>query len=377
MIAREREDLILDLLGERAVVSIHAIMASCPGVSAVTLRRDLSRLERLGKLSRTRGGAVGLPRSDRTEASPENLPQEFDALILPPVKGQWAHTLRQHVARRRAILIAESAPQVGGIYLGPRNFEGARSLGRFAGKQHPGPRAEILLVALEGLPNTRERVEGFSAGFAEAFAGDLVFRRVDGRGLLKEVIRQTSDAFAAHPGIDVVFGVNDHTILGALDVAERLGRDVAGYSVGGEGGSLFDTLAAGGALRAVLALFPEVVGRVAIDTVCRVLAGDAVGAEVITPSEVVTREACRTTMRRSTSIGGCARRCRSACARSMRMMGRRSPAGRSASCCTIPRTNGTAAWRRRWAGGRPRSGRGSSRATPRTRSRRSCASSSG
>jgi DeoR/GlpR family transcriptional regulator of sugar metabolism len=60
--------------------------------------------------------------------------------------------------------------------------------------------------------------------------------------------------------------------------------------VGGEGGALFDALAAGGALSAVLALFPEVVGRVAIDTVCRVMAGEAVGGAVITPAEVVTAE---------------------------------------------------------------------------------------
>ena len=293
MIAREREEVILNLLGAQGVISMQAIMARCRGISAVTLRRDLSRLERLGKLSRTRGGAVGMavPVAAMPDAAaPGGEPQEFDALILPPVKGQWAHTLRQQVARRRAILIAESAPQVGGIYLGPRNFEGARALGRFAGHEQATLRssAEVLLVALEGLPNTRERVEGFSAGFAETFPGTLVLHRVDGRGLLKEVIRQAGDAFAAHPGIDVVFGVNDHTILGALDVAERAGLAVIGYSVGGEGGSLFDKLAAGGALSAVLALFPEVVGRVAIDTICRVTAGEAVGSEVITPAEVVT-----------------------------------------------------------------------------------------
>jgi len=210
-------------------------MAKCDGVSAVTLRRDLSRLERLGKLSRTRGGAVGA-RLFPAPPGPKGVSQEFDALILPPVKGQWGHTLRQQVARRRAVLIAESAPQVGGIYFGPRNLDGARALGRAAGTEQAAKRAraEVLLVALEGLPNTRERVEGFSAGFTETFPGDIVFHRVDGRGLLREVIRQATDAFAAHPAISVIFGVNDHTILSALDVAERTGLRVDGYSVGGE-----------------------------------------------------------------------------------------------------------------------------------------------
>ncbi len=168
----------------------------------------------------------------------------------------------------------------------------AHSLGRFAGAEQAATaaRAEVLLVALEGLPNTRERVDGFAAGFAETFPGEIVLHRVDGRGLLREVIRQSTDAFAAHPAIDVVFGVNDHTILGALDVAERAGRSVTGYSVGGEGGRLFDALASRGALRAVLALFPEVVGRVAIDTVCHAMGGAVVVTEAITPAEVLTAD---------------------------------------------------------------------------------------
>ena len=109
MIAKEREETILGLLGAQGVVSMQAIMARCRGVSAVTLRRDLSRLERMGKLSRTRGGAVGMAMpvaTARDGVAPNGAPQELDALILPPVKGQWAHTLRQQVAGGRAPRLA-------------------------------------------------------------------------------------------------------------------------------------------------------------------------------------------------------------------------------------------------------------------------------
>ena len=128
-------------------------------------------------------------------------------------------------------------PHVGGIYLGPTNYAAARGLGTRAGKEH-GERsstAELLLVALEALPNTRERVEGFLAGFTETFPGRLVAHRVDGRGVFKEAMRQTMDAFRTRPAVDVVFGVNDHTIFGALEVARKFDAPVAGYSVGGEG----------------------------------------------------------------------------------------------------------------------------------------------
>jgi len=291
MIAGEREAAILELLQERGVISLQTLLERCAGVSAVTIRRDLARLESQGKLQRTHGGAVQVKASPSgvAPAAPDEAQRLFDGLVLPPVSGRWAHTLRQQAMRRGLPFLAESAPQVGGIYLGPTNYEAARGLGRRAGREH-GERsatAELLLVALEALPNTRERVEGFLAGFTETFPGKLIAHRVDGRGIFKEAMRQTMDAFRTRPTIDVVFGVNDHTILGALEVARQIGAPVVGYSVGGEGGALFDELARNDALRATLALFPEVVGRLAVDTICRRFAGEDVGDAVITPSEII------------------------------------------------------------------------------------------
>ena len=103
-----------------------------------------------------------------------------DGLVLPPVGGRWAHTLRQQAVRRGMPFLAESAPQAGGVYLGPANRLESHRLGLHAGAEHGrrAKRAEVLLVTLEALPNARERVEGFMAGFAEAFPGDVVFHRV-------------------------------------------------------------------------------------------------------------------------------------------------------------------------------------------------------
>jgi DeoR/GlpR family transcriptional regulator of sugar metabolism/DNA-binding LacI/PurR family transcriptional regulator len=295
MISEERDFLIISMLDEQGVVSLQALAHACPDVSSVTLRRDLARLERAGRLRRTRGGAIRVePRdaSSTAERTLAALPARPDALILPPLSGSWAQTLRQQAVRSRVPFLAESAPQAGGLYLGPDNWSRSRELGRHGGREVAGvsEAAEILLISLDELTNATDRMNGFLAGFRETFPGQVTAHQVQGRGFLKDVVRQARDAFRTHPGINVVFGVNDHTVLGALEMAERLGRDVLAYSVGGEGDALFDTLASGGPLRATLALFPEVVGRVAIDTVCRCFAGEAIGEAVITPAEVLTPE---------------------------------------------------------------------------------------
>src|SRR6185437_4012260 len=133
MIAEEREAAILALLQERGVVSLQTLVDRCCGVSAVTLRRDLSRLENQGKLQRTRGGAVNVRRPSPIVLPAPNEVPRFDGLVLPPVSGRWAHTLRQQAMRRGVPFLAESAPQVGGVYLGPINHGASRELGMRAG----------------------------------------------------------------------------------------------------------------------------------------------------------------------------------------------------------------------------------------------------
>jgi DeoR/GlpR family transcriptional regulator of sugar metabolism len=293
MIREEREAAIMKVLRDGAA-SMPAFLTQCPGVSAITLRRDLARLESEGKLRRVHGGAVPVDMAPTPSVSVEQV-EAFDALILPPVKGSWGHTLRQQSIRRRRLLIAESAPQVGGVYLGPRNYEESFKLGVFAAEQlnvSGGP-VEMLLIALEGMQNTSERVEGFRAGFEKRFKGALTIHGVNGRGLLKEVIRQVGDAFEAFPRINVMFAVNDHTILAALEVAHKFNVHVSAYSVGGEGGSLYDELAKNGALRAVLALFPEVVGQAAIDRICASFGGERLDQAIVTPATILTPHSLR------------------------------------------------------------------------------------
>src|SRR5690242_7912451 len=58
MIRTEREVAIVRLLERQGVVSVRGLTQRWPAVSAVTLRRDLARLEASGRLRRTRGGAV-------------------------------------------------------------------------------------------------------------------------------------------------------------------------------------------------------------------------------------------------------------------------------------------------------------------------------
>ncbi|HEV7274657.1 MAG TPA: substrate-binding domain-containing protein [Devosiaceae bacterium] len=299
MIKAQREARIVELVEQRGVVSIQELADRLGRVSEVSIRRDVARLAQSGRIQRTRGGAVRAAGHRQVTVEPasqvpeQSIVDSVDALILPPISGAGASMLR-HRARRRGIpFIAESSPQDGGVYLGPNNFAAGYDLGCIAGEQlgETVDTARILLVALDALPNTRLRCDGFLNGFQDRFAGEVIPWRVEGEGAFRTALRTSMDVLSAHPDINVLFGVNDHSILAAIEASDRLQlKDVSAYSVGGEGGALWDMLARHGRFRATAALFPEVVGAKAIDAVAGALSGRPMPGDIPTAHVIITPE---------------------------------------------------------------------------------------
>lgn len=301
MIKERRHKRILSALQRQGVVELAELARLLPEVSRVTLRRDIAELADAGALKRTHGGAV-LPDADLARRTPapatprlvssdgvSSQLEEIDAIILPPIASRGGAALRRQVRRQGIPFLAESAPQTGGTYLGPDNAAAGRELGRLAGGETPGDRATVLMVCHTDLPNTRARADGFEAGFRETFAGDPSFIRVNGQGSFKPSLRVAVDAFQSVDGISVVFGVNDHATLAGLEAAHRTDTPVHAYAMGGENPDFVGRLAEGAELRAVAALFPDVVGARGIDLVARALAGPAVDTAEPTPHAILTK----------------------------------------------------------------------------------------
>ncbi len=298
MIKEQRHARILALLRQQGVVSMEELRRFLPGVAAVTIRRDLVQLDELGALRRRHGGAVlpddALVRAKGALPGAETNPLASDldslnAVILPPISGRGSEVLRREIVRRGIPFIAESASQPGGAYLGPDNFAAGVALGRLAAREVGGGPLSMLVIGVAELPNTRERVAGFETGLAEAGVKPAAVHRVNGQGSYRIGLRVAHDAFAADETINLVFAVNDHAAIAGIEAAERLDRKVAVYSMGGESAAFMARLAGTGPLRAVGALFPEVVGRLGIDMAVLGMLGQSL-VDTITPHAIVTPE---------------------------------------------------------------------------------------
>ncbi|MCC7450245.1 MAG: substrate-binding domain-containing protein [Anaerolineae bacterium] len=296
MILTKREAEIVKLVNKEGAVTVRELAAQL-NVNEVTIRRDLARLTQLKLLQRRHGSAIRADGILGEAGIADPLEAEYldtDALILAPVENQAAHMLRERAIRNHIPLLAESIPLEGAVYLGPKNWEAAYDLGRWMGEylSGRGTTSAFVLDISQPLSNTQMRSEGFAEGLKSVLSANAIrILSVNGQGLYNEAYLVAFNALQVHPDINVIFGINDDSVLAGIQAYLDLDRDaqkLAAVNVGGEGKTLFDMLHAGGPLKACAALFPEYVGQMAIEATVRLWAKEDIGESILTPSTILT-----------------------------------------------------------------------------------------
>ena len=301
MLLEEREHIILSNINSKGTATVRQLAEACD-VTEVTVRRDLKRLEENNLLKRVFGGAVSIERSQITaplfnaqQPGEQSLPNA-DALIITTIDTRDAHTLRERAIRQNIPLIAEGNPQDGAVYLGIDNYATGHRLGKWSGdyfrKHNPGA-AHVLDIGFPSMKTTKQRSRGFLDGLSAALGETTGALSVDGKGWYNSAYHIAHDALRLHPEINLIFGINDDSILAGIQAYHDLGRDpsmLIAVSIGGEGNTIFDALLGGGPLKACMAMFPEVVGHLAIDTIRYLWRNNRRDFKVITPSTLLTED---------------------------------------------------------------------------------------
>jgi DeoR/GlpR family transcriptional regulator of sugar metabolism len=303
MLPAQREAVILNLLHDQRVIAIEEIASRC-SCSAVTARRDLDRLERQGLLRRTHGGAMASARTPAPTSAPTNgglearaaLADRSDALIVTPVDSALIRQTVERARRGQIPVIAESLPYQGATTtIAIDDYRAGLELGRHAGryalKQWRG-QAKVLDVT-HTLTNTELRSRGFCQGLRETSPEAEVVAHIHGHGLRTLAFEAVLAALSVHPDVRIIMGANDDSALGALDACRAAGLNESQLAVfwfGLEGQATRDLLAQGGALKAVVAMFPEAVGRACVDAAVCAHHGCGLPERIVMPFAVLTPE---------------------------------------------------------------------------------------
>ncbi|MBA3873910.1 MAG: substrate-binding domain-containing protein [Anaerolineae bacterium] len=220
-----------------------------------------------------------------------------DALILAPVHNTASHTLRERTLRNQIPFLAESCPQDGAIYLGPNNFEAGYALGCWTAefvleKWGTSKVAYVLDISEHDLANTKDRSKGFADGIRSVLGNHVTIHPVDGGGLYVNAYQIAADALRLEPKTNVIFGINDDSVLAGIQAYFDLNLppdDLIAVNIGAEGATLFKALADNTPLVASVALFPEIVGKLAIDAVVHLWKGGKIDKALITPYALITK----------------------------------------------------------------------------------------
>jgi DeoR/GlpR family transcriptional regulator of sugar metabolism len=298
MIFSKREKQIIAIVNKHGGYGVREL-ALYFDVTEATIRRDLRKLEAHKLLQRLHGGAIPVEDGSSRAAIPMDDPEATgeDALILAPVENTASHTLRERTLRNEIPFLAESCRQEGAIYLGPNNFEAGYTLGRWTGefvreKWGAGKTAYVLDISEYDLPNTKERSAGFAEGIRSVVPEEVIIHSVDGGGLYVGAYQIAAAALRLEPKTNVIFGINDDSILAGIQAYFDLSlppENLIAVNIGAEGATLLKAISENTPLVASAALFPEVVGNLAIDAVVHLWSGGKIDGELITPYALLTK----------------------------------------------------------------------------------------
>ncbi len=317
MLPGQRDAIILQLLDQHGMVTVEEIGARCD-CSLETARRDLRRLEGKGMLSRTYGGALRAVLAPSFTVTNNGggllearaaLVDRADALIVTPSETAATRILVERARRTGVPIIAESHSYPGATtVVAIDDYQAGVELGRwvadYARKNLDG-RVHVLDVTAS-LANTSARSRGFSDGLRQLLPEQRSVHSIDGQGLREVARRIAADALAVHPEINVIFGVNDDSALGALEAYRNTGlseKHLLVTSFGFEGKRAKNLMEEGGPYKAAVAMFPELVGRVCVDAAVCAYHRQPLPDRIFTPFAIITRETLTEYYHRNASDG--------------------------------------------------------------------------
>ena len=301
-----RLERIVSLLDERSFLSVGELGQLC-GVSEMTIRRDLEYLDNQKRIQRTYGGAVSLRADNFSDVDSELSPLEqnpeallldkVDVLIATSVNPYYDNLLIDRTTKRNIPMIAESIEMPSqSTLISVDNYKAGYDLGYWSGqylRQKGFEKANLLDLTFHQ-PNTQSRSRGFVDGLSKIYPSYEMVLSINAQSRSVTAYQLARDALTVHPQINLIFAINDTTALGAINACRDLNIDPAGMAVitfGLEGETLKNELMTPGSYcKAGLAMFPEIVSLMCIESAIAAYNKQTQPKSYITPHVVLTAE---------------------------------------------------------------------------------------
>jgi DeoR/GlpR family transcriptional regulator of sugar metabolism len=299
-----RLEHILSLVDKKGFLSVNELSQLC-GVSEMTIRRDLGKLDDQKRIQRTYGGAIPLREGEITNTETGTSPLEpklevllvdqVDVLIATSVNPYYDSLLIDRAVKKKIPIIAESIEMPNQwTIVAVDNYQAGVDLGIRAGQYltQQGVDKAFLLDLTFHQPNTQKRSQGFADGLRETCPSEVVLS-INSQSRYVMAYQMARDALSVYPHINLIFAINDTTAQGAIDACRDLNIDPSSMTVitfGLEGDKLKNELMADSFCKIGLAMFPEIVGLTCIEAAIAAYNREPIPDKYVTPHVVLTAE---------------------------------------------------------------------------------------
>jgi ribose transport system substrate-binding protein len=173
-------------------------------------------------------------------------------------------------------------------FIGSDNYEGGKLAGEYIVKSSGGKARVGILEGIPGHETGDSRLRGFrdaiasSPGITVAASQPANWERDQGFNVFQNMLQ-------AHADIDTVFAASDLMALGAIEAIAAAGRTgkirVVGFDALDDAKKAIEA----GTMAATVAQFPYEMGKAAVESAVKVLAGETLPADIMVKLEMVTK----------------------------------------------------------------------------------------
>ena len=173
-------------------------------------------------------------------------------------------------------------------FIGSDNYEGGKLAGEYTVNATGGKAKVGILEGIPGHETGDSRLRGFREAVAKAPGITIVasqpanWERDQGFNVFQNMLQ-------AHPDIDTVFGASDLMALGAIEAIAAAGKTGKIRVIGFDALDDAKKAIAAGTMEASVAQFPYEMGKAAVESAVKVMAGEKLPAEIMVKLEMVTK----------------------------------------------------------------------------------------
>lgn len=173
-------------------------------------------------------------------------------------------------------------------FIGSDNYEGGKLAGEYVVSSSGGKARVGILEGIPGHETADSRLRGFKDAVAKAPGVTIAasqpanWERDQGFNVFQNMLQ-------AHADIDTVFAASDLMALGAIEAIAAAGKSgrirVVGFDALDDAKKAIDA----GTMAATVAQFPYDMGKVAVESAVKILAGEKLPADIMVKLEMVTK----------------------------------------------------------------------------------------